>query len=91
MMMTTELRLKSRPDRIFVSVDESTGRSIISFAPSDAGDPIQYDDDKAGNRAMKDAKALSEKYPGSTVHGPHYHAARPPKARVRPRKPAPPR
>jgi hypothetical protein len=86
-MMTSDIRLKSRPDRIFVSVDESTGRSIISFAPSEAGEPIAYEDDKAGSRAMQDAKALCERYPGATIHGPHYHAARPAKARVRPRKP----
>jgi hypothetical protein len=81
-------RLKGRPDRIFVSVDESTGRSIISFQPADAGDTIAYDDDKSGTRAMQDAQSISARYPGSTVHGPHFHAARPPKARVRPRKPA---
>ena len=79
--------MKTRPDRIFVSVDESTSRSTVSFAPADAGDPIQYDDDKAGTRAMTQAKAISAKYPGSTIHGPHFHAARPARARVRPRKP----
>lgn len=82
------LRLRGRPDRIFVSVDESTGKSIISFQPPDVGDPISYEDDKTGVRAMKDAAALAAKYPGSTVHGPHFHAARPAKARIRPRKPA---
>lgn len=80
-------RLKSRPDRIFVSVDESTGRSVISFQPTDVGDAISYDDDKAGTRAMQDAQTISSRYPGSTVHGPHFHAARPAKARIRPRKP----
>jgi hypothetical protein len=80
-------RLKGRPERIFVSVDESTGRAILSFAPADAGDPIVYDDDKTAARAMSDAKSLIEKYPGATIHGPHFHAARPAKARVRPRKP----
>jgi hypothetical protein len=67
-----------RPDRIFVSVDESTGRSTISFAPSDAGTPILHEGDRTGSRAMSDAKAISEAYPGSTIHGPHFHAARPP-------------
>jgi hypothetical protein len=70
--------LRGRPDRIFVSVDESTGRSTISFHPADIGPPIQVDDDKTGVRAMKDATTISEKYPGCTVHGPHFHAARPP-------------
>ena len=78
--------LRGRPDRIFVSVDESTGRSTISFAPADAGGPFQYDDDKAGTRAMKDAQTLSSRYPGCTIHGPHFHAARPPRARVRSRR-----
>ena len=87
-MMTASLRLKNRPERIFVSVDESTGRSTVSFAPATAGEPVQYDDDKTGARAMKEAKALSESYPGVAVSGPHYHAARPARARVRPRKPA---
>ena len=79
-------RLRSRPDRIFVSVDESTGRSTISFAPAEAGDLIQHEDDKSGTRAMKDAQALVSRYPGVTVHGPHFHAARPPRVRSRARK-----
>jgi hypothetical protein len=79
-------RLRGRPDRIFVSVDESTGRSTISFAPADAGGPIQHDDDRSGARAMQDAQALSSRYPGATIHGPHFHAARPARARVRARR-----
>jgi hypothetical protein len=79
-------RLRGRPERIFVSVDESTGKSTLSFSPADAGEPLQYDDDKSGNRAMKDAQSISAKYPGATIHGPHFHAARPARARVRPRK-----
>ena len=82
-----EARMKSRPDRIFVSVDESTGRSIISFQPPDAGDPIVNEDDKAGSRAMKAAKTICDKYPGSTIHGPHFHAARPANARMRRKAP----
>jgi hypothetical protein len=82
-------RLRGRPERIFVSVDESTGRSTLSFAPPDAGDPVLYEGDHAGERAMKDAQTLAARYPGATVHGPHFHAARPARARVRPRKPAP--
>ena len=78
--------IRTRPDRIFVSVDESTGRSTISFAPAEAGDPILHEDDRSGARAMKDAQALSSRYPGATIHGPHFHAARPPRARVRPRR-----
>ena len=30
-------KLRGTPARIFVSVDESTGRSILSFAPADVG------------------------------------------------------
>ncbi len=82
-----EARMKSRPDRIFVSVDESTGRSVISFQPQEAGDAISYENDKAGSRAMTAAKSICEKYPGSTIHGPHFHAARPANARVRRKAP----
>lgn len=67
-----------RPDRIFVSVDESTGRSAISFLPSEAGSPIVHEADRTGSVAMSDARAISNAYPGSTIHGPHFHAARPP-------------
>jgi hypothetical protein len=78
-------RLHMRPERIFISVDESTGRSTISFAPSDAGVPIVHEEDRTGQLALRDAKAISETYRGSTIHGPHFHAARPPgKKRVRP-------
>ncbi len=72
-----------------MSVDESTGRATISFQPPDAGEPVTVDDDKTGVRAMTEARAIATKYPPSTVHGPHFHAARPVKAKVRPRK-APP-
>jgi len=83
--MSNELpRLRGTPERIFISVDESTGRSTISFAPPDVGTPFQYQDDREGVRAMKDAAALSARYPGCTVHGPHFHAA--PTGRSRPRR-----
>jgi hypothetical protein len=76
-----------RPDRIFVSVDQSTGRSTISFAPPDAGGPISHEGDSTGALAMRDAKAIAEAYPGSSVHGPHFHAARPPGRKRPSRKP----
>lgn len=82
-----EARMKSRPDRIFVSVDESTGRSVISFQPQEAGEAIAYEDDKTGTRAMETAQSIGDKYPGATIHGPHFHAARPANARVRRRAP----
>ncbi|NVB81528.1 MAG: hypothetical protein HOV81_24240 [Kofleriaceae bacterium] len=71
-------RLRGRPERVFVSVDESTGKSTISFHPADVGSPVQVEDDKTGAAAMKEARSISEKFPGCTVHGPHFHAARPP-------------
>jgi hypothetical protein len=87
-MVVDPARLRGRPERVFVSVDESTGRSTISFAPADCSPPLQLDDDKTGARAMKDARAISEKYPGCSVHGPHFHAARPPGRQKLRRKPA---
>lgn len=80
-------RLKTRPERIFISVDQSTGRSTISFAPPDAGDPILHEGDSTGAAAMRDAKAIVETYPGSSIHGPFFHAARPPGRKRIARKP----
>lgn len=91
MSMSGSIRLKSRPERIFVSVDETTGRSTISFAPADAGAPIVHEGDNKGTLAMRDAKAISESYPGASIHGPHFHAAAPPgrkRAMRKPQKPA---
>jgi hypothetical protein len=82
------IRLKARPERIFVSVDQSTGRSTISFAPSDAGSPILHEGDIAGALAMRDARAIAESYPGSSIHGPHFHAARRPGRKRAVRKPS---
>ncbi|HEU4730276.1 MAG TPA: hypothetical protein VFT22_20405 [Kofleriaceae bacterium] len=82
--MTEQPRVTSRPDRIFVSVDESTGRSTISFDPSDAGSPFQREGDADGAHAMRDAQAILARYPGATIHGPHFHAA--PTGRARPRR-----
>lgn len=79
------LRLRGTPERIFISVDESTGKSTLSFSPADVGSPLQHDDDRDGARAMKDARAIVTRYPSATIHGPHFHAARPAKARVRKR------
>lgn len=82
---TNGSQLRGRPEKIFVSVDESTGRSTLSFQPNDVGGPMQHDDDHKGTRAMADAKAIVDKYPGCTVHGPHFHAARP-AGKSRPRR-----
>lgn len=83
--METTTRLRGNPERIFISVDESTGISTVSFFPADVGSPIQVEGDKDGQRALKDAKAIVAKYPSCSIHGPHFHAARPPKARPRKR------
>jgi hypothetical protein len=53
--------------------------------PPDVGSPVQRDNDKDGKEAMTEARSISERYPGCTVHGPHFHAARPP-GRWKPRK-----
>ena len=39
--METTTRLRGNPERIFISVDESTGTSTVSFFPADVGSPIQ--------------------------------------------------
>jgi hypothetical protein len=82
--MPDQPRMTGRPERIFVSVDASTRRSTISFAPPDAGVPFQRDEDADGSQAMRDAQAILARYPGATIHGPHFHAA--PTGRVRQRR-----
>lgn len=82
--MADQPRVTGRPDRIFVSIDESTGRSTISFSPADAGVPFPRDNDSDGALAMRDARAILARYPGATIHGPHFHAA--PTGRVRQRR-----
>lgn len=83
-MIDDQPRVHGRPDRIFVSVDASTGRSTISFSPADAGAPFQREGDADGAHAMRDAKAILARYPGATIHGPHFHTA--PTGRVRQRR-----
>jgi hypothetical protein len=84
MMASDQPVIHSRPDRIFVSVDASTGKSTISFAPPETGTPFQRDADADGARAMRDAKAILARYPGATIHGPHFHTA--PSVRARSRR-----
>ena len=81
------MRLRGKPDKIFISVDESTGRSTVSFAPPDVGTPFSHDGDHKGTKALEDAKKIIQQHPTCTIHGPHFHAARPAKARLRPRRP----
>jgi hypothetical protein len=80
--------MSSRPDKIFISVDESTRRSTISFAPANAGTPILHEDDVKGELALRDAKEISAQYGNCPIHGPHFHAARPPGRKRMGRKPA---
>lgn len=80
-------QLRGSPDRIFISVDESTGTSTVSFFPADVGAPFQMTNDHDGALALADAKAIIAKHPGCTIHGPHFHAARP--ARAKPKKRGP--
>jgi hypothetical protein len=80
--------LRGRPERVFVSVDESTGTSTVSFHPADVGSPVQHTDDKQGTTAMNEARTIAASYPGCTVHGPHFHAARPAGRMKLRRKPA---
>jgi hypothetical protein len=79
--ITTMPRLRGAPLRVFVSVDESTGRSTLSFAPAEVGDPLTHDDDLAGDHALATARAIVAAHPGCTIVGPHRHAS----ARGRPR------
>src|SRR5271155_5322528 len=80
-------RLLGRAERIFISVDVSTGRSTISFQPADIGQPILHENDRTGALAMRDAKAISDDHPGCSIPGPHFHSARPPGRKKPSRKP----
>ena len=70
-------RLIGRPERIFISVDESLARSTLSFAPNDVGSPIQLENDPRGEEAVAHAREIAAAYPGSVVVGPHFHTGRP--------------
>lgn len=87
-MLSRPIRLHTRPERVFVSVDKSTGRSTTSFAPADCGEPIIHENDHEGTLAMRDATELAQTYPGCTIHGPHFHEARPPGRKRMVRRPS---
>ncbi|HVK77308.1 MAG TPA: hypothetical protein VM734_28575 [Kofleriaceae bacterium] len=70
-----DLKLHGAPDRIFVSVDESTGRSTLSFAPASVGSPITRDADRLGEEALVHARAIAARYLGCAIVGPHFHTA----------------
>jgi hypothetical protein len=78
------LRIRGTPERVFVSVDTSTGKSTVSFMPAGVGAPVQYEDDKTGAVAIQEARTLAARFPGCTVHGPHVHGAA--TGRSRPRR-----
>ncbi|MFT3696844.1 MAG: hypothetical protein QM831_27125 [Kofleriaceae bacterium] len=77
-----------RPDRIFISVDQSTGRSTLSFAPATVGAPIVHEGDHKGEHAMREAKTISQNNPGCSIHGPHFHTAPPPGKKRMARRPS---
>jgi hypothetical protein len=77
-------KLAGSPEKIFISVDESTGRSTLSFAPAGVGTPIPREDDKQGEQALRDARAIAATYPGCSIVGPHFHAST--QGRPRPRR-----
>ena len=54
-------QLRGRPERVFVSVDESTGKSTMSFHPAEVGSPVQHDGDLKGEAAMKEARSIAER------------------------------
>jgi hypothetical protein len=77
------------PERVFVSVDSSTGRSALSYAPANAGAPLTFDDDPQGEGALRIAKAIVVAHPGCVIAGPHFFesAKGRPKRRGRPPEP----
>jgi hypothetical protein len=84
------IRLSGRPERIFVSVDERTGRSTTSFMPREVSAPIVREDDAKGEHALVAARAIAASHPGCAIEGPHFHASRAegaPKSRRPPRRP----
>jgi hypothetical protein len=87
--MAIPAKLSGRPERIFISVDELSGKSTLSFIPADVSPPYQIEDDRQGELALKDARELAARHPGCTVEGPHFHTPRPGAKRMRrPPRPA---
>ncbi|HTJ47195.1 MAG TPA: hypothetical protein VL463_34075 [Kofleriaceae bacterium] len=77
-MEDSAIRFSGRPERVFISVDERTGRSTLSFAPTGVGAPLIREGDASGEAAMVTARAIVAKYDGCVIVGPHFHASRPP-------------
>jgi hypothetical protein len=78
MMDDPAIRFAGRPERVFVSVDERTGRSTMSFAPVGVGTPVVREADARGEGAMLTAQAIAVMYAGCVIVGPHFHTSRPP-------------
>lgn len=78
--------LTGAPVRIFVSVDESTGRSTLSYAPAEVGPPVVREDDGRGEQALSMAQAIAAAHPGCAVVGPHFHASALGRPRLRRRR-----
>ena len=74
--MTDPVKLSGVPAKIFISVDERTGRSTLSFAPPDVGAPVVREADARGEHAVIVARQIAASYPGCAIDGPHYHASR---------------
>ena len=75
------IRFAGRPERVFISVDERTGRSTLSFAPNGVGTPVVREADANGQQAMDAARAIVARYAGCVIVGPHFHSSRPPGSR----------
>lgn len=75
-MSDPAIQLRGRPERIFVSVDERTGRSALSFAPPGIGGTVVREGDARGEGAMAVARGLATSYPGCIVTGPHFHTSK---------------
>lgn len=84
--MPNPSRLAGTPQRIFISVDETSGRSTVSFVPADISPPYQIDDDRQGEQALAEARELAARHPGCTVEGPHFHTPKPGVRRMRRRE-----
>ncbi len=80
------IRFAGRPERVFISVDERTGRSTLSFAPADVATPVVRETDARAEQAMLAARAIATMYAGCVIVGPHFHASRPPGSPARRRR-----
>jgi hypothetical protein len=81
--MSNPQQLYGRPQRIFISVDEASGKSTLSFLPAEVSPPYQIEDDRQGERALKEAREVAARHPGCTVEGPHFHTPKPGAKRMR--------